>query len=176
MALTRTLVRAAVLQTDSPAEALRQVNDLLYPDAEQGMFVTAVYGVLDSQTGRFIYANAGHNPPLWIKYPFASPVPDIERLTRTGMALGVEHGVAMGQASIDLAPGDVLLFYTDGITEAFSPTGEIFGESRLSAVLNVLIPASASDVLEAVDTAVVQFIADAPVSDDITLIVVRRSG
>jgi serine phosphatase RsbU (regulator of sigma subunit)/putative methionine-R-sulfoxide reductase with GAF domain/anti-sigma regulatory factor (Ser/Thr protein kinase) len=176
MALTRTLVRAAILQTDSPAQALRQVNDLLYPDAEQGMFVTAVYGVLDLQTGRFTYANAGHNPPLWIKYPLASPVPDIQRLTRTGMALGVDTGVEMGQANIDLAPGDVLLFYTDGITEAFSPTDEIFGENRLYTVLNSLTPASACEVLEAVDTAVVNFIAEAPVSDDITMIVVKRGG
>jgi serine phosphatase RsbU (regulator of sigma subunit)/putative methionine-R-sulfoxide reductase with GAF domain/anti-sigma regulatory factor (Ser/Thr protein kinase) len=176
MAVTRTLVRAAVLQTESPATALRQVNDLLYPDAEQGMFVTAVYGVLDSLTGRFTYANAGHNPPLWIKYPQASPVPEIERLTRTGMALGVELGCEMAEASIDLAPGDVLLFYTDGITEAFSPTDEIFGEDRLHTVLNYLTPASAAEVLDAVDTAVVNFIADAPVSDDITLVVVKRGG
>ena len=69
MALTRTLMRAAVLQTDSPAEALRQVNDLLYPDCEQGMFVTAVYGVLDLKTGKFTYANAGHNPPLALTPP-----------------------------------------------------------------------------------------------------------
>ncbi|RPH55836.1 MAG: GAF domain-containing protein, partial [Chloroflexi bacterium] len=61
MALTRTLVRAAVLQTNSPSEALNQVNDLLYPDCRQGMFVTAVYGVLDTVTGKFTYANAGHN-------------------------------------------------------------------------------------------------------------------
>lgn len=176
MALTRTLVRAAVLQTESPAQALRQVNDLLYPDAQQGMFVTAVYGVLDSQTGRFTYANAGHNPPLWIKYPLTRPVPEIERLTRTGMALGVDIGFEMTESSLELAPGDVLLFYTDGITEAFSPTGEIFGEDRLYTLLNYLAPASAADVLEAVDTAVVSFIAEAPVSDDITLIVVKRGG
>lgn len=174
MALTRTLVRAAVLQTESPAEALRQVNDLLYPDSEQGMFVTAVYGVLDLQTGRFTYANAGHNPPLWIKY---SPTGTrIERLTRTGMALGVDTGIEIGQASLDLAPGNLLFFYTDGITEAFSPTEEIFGEDRLYAVLNTLSPASASEVLEAVDNAVIHFIADAPVSDDITIIVARRDG
>lgn len=176
MAVTRTLVRAAILQTESPAAALRQVNDLLYPDAEQGMFVTAVYGVLDSQTGRFTYANAGHNPPLWVKYPLANPVPNIERLTRTGMALGVELGCEMTEASLDLAPGDVLFFYTDGITESFSPTQEMFGEDRLYSVLKTLTPASASEVLEAVDEAVVHFIADAPVSDDITLIVVRRDG
>ncbi len=174
MAITRTLVRAAVRQTDSPAEALRQVNDLLYPDAEQGMFVTAVYGVLDLQTGRFTYANAGHNPPLWIKYPHTQPVPNIERLTRTGMALGVDTGVEMGQNSLHLAPGDILFFYTDGITEAFSPTDEIFGEDRLYTVLNDLPPASASEILEAVDKAVVNFISDAPVSDDITLLVVKR--
>lgn len=176
MALTRTLMRAAVLQTDSPAEALRQVNDLLYPDAEQGMFVTAVYGVLDLQTGRLTYTNAGHNPPLHIRSPLAGPLPRIERLTRTGMALGVDTGVEIGQASLALAPGDVLFFYTDGITEAFSPTGEMFGEDRLYAVLNSLTPASASEVLEAVDSAVANFTAEAEVSDDITMIVVRRNA
>jgi len=176
MALTRTLVRAAVLQTISPAEALRQVNDLLYPDAQQGMFVTAVYGVLDSVTGRFTYANAGHNPPLWIKYTKKRGAPQIVRLTRTGVALGVGIGFEMTEASLDLAPGEVLFFYTDGITEAFSPGGEIFGEERLLNVLNILPSAPAAEVLEAVDTAVVNFIADAPVSDDITLIVVKRSG
>src|SRR5690606_5732257 len=67
MALTRTLVRAAVAETSSPAEALRRVNDLLLPDTQQGMFITAVYGELNFDTGTFTYVNAGHNPPFWLK-------------------------------------------------------------------------------------------------------------
>jgi phosphoserine phosphatase RsbU/P len=64
MALTRTLVRAAVIETVTPAEALRRVNELLVPDTQQGMFVTAVYAVLDMNKGELTYVNAGHNPPL----------------------------------------------------------------------------------------------------------------
>jgi serine phosphatase RsbU (regulator of sigma subunit) len=184
MALTRTLVRAAVVQTESPAEALRKVNDLLYPDCEQGMFVTAVYGVLDSVSGRFTYANAGHNPPLWVKPPSAPKSKrrgakvqggtQIERLTRTGMALGVELGVEMAERSIDLAPGDALTFYTDGITEAFSPQDEIFGEERLLDVLRNLSSWSAAEMLDAIDAAVSEFIADVPPADDMTMMAVKR--
>lgn len=172
MALTRTLVRAAVLQTQSPAEALRRVNDLLYPDAEQGMFVTAVYGVLDSHTRRFICANAGHNPPLWLKQT-ASGV-RLERLTRTGMALGVELGVEMGERCIELSPGDVLLFYTDGLTESFSPDGEMFGEERLAALLCSLASYPPAAMLDALEAALFDFTAQSPLSDDVTLIAVRR--
>jgi serine phosphatase RsbU (regulator of sigma subunit)/putative methionine-R-sulfoxide reductase with GAF domain/anti-sigma regulatory factor (Ser/Thr protein kinase) len=175
MALTRTLMRAAVLQTDSPAEALRQVNDLLYPDCEQGMFVTAVYGVLDLKTGRFTYANAGHNPPLSLT---PAPLPlgegQVTRLTRTGIALGVIEHAEMGERSIDLLPGQTLVLYTDGITEAFSPTGEIYGEERLLRLLGASPAPSAGELLDEIDASVSAFIADAPVSDDITMLAVRR--
>lgn len=168
MALTRTLMRAAVLQTDSPAEVLRHVNDLLYPDCEQGMFVTAVYGVLDLKTGRFTYANAGHNPPLYI-WSGA-----IERLTRTGIALGVIEHAAMTERSIDLLPGETLVLYTDGVTEAFSPTGEIYDEARLLQVLSESVSSSVESLLDEIDISVCAFIADAPVADDITMVAVRR--
>ena len=146
MALTRTLMRAAVLQTDSPAEALRQVNDLLYPDCEQGMFVTAVYGVLDLKTGKFTYANAGHNPPLAIAVRRGSPDPvvEIDRLTRTGIALGVIEHAEMTERSITLLPGQTLVLYTDGVTESFSPAGEMYGEERLLQMLTASAFASAS--------------------------------
>lgn len=175
MALTRTLMRAAVLQTDSPAEVLRHVNDLLYPDCEQGMFVTAVYGVLDLKTGRFTYANAGHNPPLYVISP-ASLAGDgvIGRLTRTGIALGVLEHAAMSERSLDLLPGQTLLLYTDGVTEAFSPAGEIYDEQRLTQVVSASVSASAEALLDEIDTSVCAFIADAPVSDDITMLAVRR--
>ena len=169
MALTRTLMRAAVLQFDSPAEVLRHVNDLLYPDCEQGMFVTAVYGVLDLKTGRFTYANAGHNPPLHLAGPGS-----IERLTRTGIALGVIEHAEMSERSIDLLAGQTLVLYTDGVTEAFSPGGEIYEEARLLGVLTLSDSATAEALLEEIDESVNAFIADAPVSDDITLVAVRR--
>jgi serine phosphatase RsbU (regulator of sigma subunit)/putative methionine-R-sulfoxide reductase with GAF domain/anti-sigma regulatory factor (Ser/Thr protein kinase) len=175
MALTRTLVRAAVLQTDSPAVALAQVNDLLYPDCEQGMFVTAFYGALDPKTGRFTYANAGHNPPLWVHSPLSDGMDvRIELLTRTGIALGPLEHAEMSERSIDLAAGDRLIFYTDGITEAFSAAEELFGEERLYQVVQESKAESSQELLDEIDGAVSDFVGDFPVSDDITLIVLRR--
>ena len=177
MALTRTLVRAAVLQTDSPAKALAQVNDLLYPDCEQGMFVTAVYGELDPKTGRFTYANAGHNPPLLVRGPLPLVEGEgvrIETLTRTGIALGVVESAKMTQRSLYLGPGDRLVFYTDGITEAFSAEGEVFGDKRLLNILTRSRLGSAQELLDEIDDAVNTFVADYPVSDDMTLIVLKK--
>ena len=130
MALTRTLVRAAVVETNSPAKALRRVNDLLIPDTSQGMFVTAAYAVLDLDSGELTYANAGHNAPLWM-----SADGRIERLTRTGIALGIIESEQINERSIRLGPGESVIMYTDGITEAFSPANDMFGESRLMEIL-----------------------------------------
>ncbi len=173
MALTRTLIRAAVLETVSPAAALRRVNDLLYPDCQQGMFVTAVYGVLDESSGTFTYANAGHNPPVWVRNQGRKP--RLEILTRTGMALGVAQGISMEERIITLARGDALLLYTDGVTEAFAPNGEIFGEERLLKVLGKSRKASAFELLDAIEQEVNQFMDSLPASDDITLLAVRRN-
>jgi serine phosphatase RsbU (regulator of sigma subunit)/putative methionine-R-sulfoxide reductase with GAF domain/anti-sigma regulatory factor (Ser/Thr protein kinase) len=170
MALTRTLVRSAVFQTDSPAEALRQVNDLLYPDCEQGMFVTAVYGALDPKTGIFTYANAGHNPPMWLHSG------QIELLKRTGIALGAVEHAQMTERSINLGAGDVLMFYTDGVTEAFSAEDEMFGDERLVNLVTGLDLATAEEILDKIDDEVNQFIGDCPVSDDITLIALKRGN
>lgn len=172
MALTRTLIRAAVLETTSPAEALRRVNELLYPDCQQGMFVTAVYGVIDEFTGTFTYANAGHNPPVWVRN--GKRKPSLEILSRTGMALGVVEGIEMTERVIKLARGDALILYTDGVTEAFAPNWEIFGDERLFAVLRKARNSSAFELLDAIENEVNQFMDSMPASDDITMMAVRR--
>jgi GAF domain-containing protein len=169
MALTRTLVRAAVIETPSPAEALRRVNDLLIPDTRQGMFVTAVYAVLDQTTGNLTYANAGHNPPFWVHADG-----QVEKLTRTGIALGVTDNEAMFQRTIQLQTGDSVLFYTDGLTEAFSPEGDLFGDARLLEAIKNAGLATASSLLDSVDAAVTAFIDPLPLSDDLTMLAVRR--
>jgi GAF domain-containing protein len=173
MALTRTLVRAAVADTDSPAAALSRVNNLLFPDTEQGMFVTGVYSVLDPQTGSLTYANAGHNPPLVHHADHR-----LERLTRTGMALGVVDGMEITERTITLVPGDCLFFYTDGLTESFSPNNEAFGEQRLHEKLIQLDTTAccAQDVLAAIEKAVDEFSAPLPPADDLTMIVVCRKA
>jgi sigma-B regulation protein RsbU (phosphoserine phosphatase) len=168
MALTRTLMRAAVGESASPADALRRVNRLLYPDSQQGMFVTAVYGVLDPSNGRFTYANAGHNPPLLLD------AGEISRLTRTGMALGVLEDPGMEQAEVSLHAGDTLLLYTDGVTEAFSPDMRLFGEARLLEIVRATARDSAGALLDSIEGAVDEFMESHMPADDLTMIAVKR--
>jgi serine phosphatase RsbU (regulator of sigma subunit) len=169
MALTRTLVRAAVNEQHSPVDVLRRVNDQLLPDTRQGMFVTAVYGVLDTESGDFTFVNAGHNPPFWVKGNGG-----VEKLTRTAIALGVVEQPRMQERTISLAPGDMLLLYTDGLTEAFSPADELFGETRLMDALGAIQNHTADEVLVLVEHRLNEFIETVPLGDDLTMLSVKR--
>jgi serine phosphatase RsbU (regulator of sigma subunit) len=169
MALTRTLVRAAVIEADSPAGALKRVNDLLIPDTKQGMFVTAVYAVLDMTSHELTYVNAGHNPPLWIKCDGA-----IEKLTRTGVALGAAEGVNYTQRVIQLEKDDNVLLYTDGLTESFNYEGEFYGDDRLIEAIQTSLCSSAADLLDVVEKSLLNFVQDMPAADDLTMLVLRR--
>ena len=169
MALTRTLVRAAVIETDSPAEALKRVNDLLVPDTKQGMFVTAVYAVLDMNNHELTYVNAGHNPPIWIKCDGA-----IEKLTRTGVALGAAEGVKYEQRVISLENEDNILLYTDGLTESYNNDGDFFGEERLIEALQTNLCSSAHDLIDVIEKSLLEFVRDMPPADDLTMLVLRR--
>jgi serine phosphatase RsbU (regulator of sigma subunit) len=171
MVLTRTLVRAAALENPSPAAVLDRVNDLLVPDARQGMFVTALYAVLDPESGTLTYANAGHNLPLLV--PADSG--DLVELERGGMALGVMEGIDLEDKIVKLAAGDHLVFYTDGVTEAFSEAGEIYSQERFKEMLRNATGASARGMLDAIVGSVISFTGDIPPSDDLTLIVLCRT-
>jgi serine phosphatase RsbU (regulator of sigma subunit) len=171
MALTRTLLRAAAIERNSPVEVLRRVNDQLLPDTQQGMFVTAVYGVLDITSGDFTFVNAGHNPPFWVK---ESGV--VEKLMRTAVALGVMEQPNMQERTIPLAEGDMLLLYTDGLTEAFSSTSDMFGDVRLADALAHLPSHTADEVLVKVEERLNEFIEAVPLGDDMTMLVVKRNG
>lgn len=170
MALTRTLVRAAALEKTAAAAVMARVNDLLAPDARDGMFVTAIYAILSLETGELVYANAGHNLPLLLR----SGTGELEQLRKGGMALGVLEGIQLKEHVVSLAPGDCLVFYTDGITEAFSPEGEIYGEDRLRAAIRSADCDSAQAVLDSIDESVSAFAGDTALSDDRTLVVLRR--
>ncbi len=180
MTLVRTLVRATIQNIEAPEEVLMRVNDILTPDAPDGMFVTLVYAVLCLESGELRYANAGHNLPIVLHPPDRTP----KHLKKGGMAMGVMEGASIEGHSITLAPGDYLVMYTDGVTEAFSPEGKLFGDERLfQAVAQAYVPQgngenpeseSALGLLEAIDQSVQDFIAAAPASDDLTLLVLRR--
>jgi phosphoserine phosphatase RsbU/P len=121
-------VRAFAGEAAGPGAITGSVNRLLCRNMASGRFVTFCYARIDPAASRITYSNAGHNPPLLVHADGT-----VEKLTEGGMVLGLFPEIAYGQASIRLRPGDRLLFYTDGITEARSAAGEEYGEDRLTA-------------------------------------------
>ena len=171
MTLVRTLLRAAIRDNHSPAEILHYVNELLVPDAKNGMFVTIVYGILSPNTGEMIYANAGHVPPLLIHENGNC----LLELSTSCMALGVLSGVQIAEYKITLLPGDALVFYTDGVTEAFSPDGDMFGSDRLKDLVLQTPKLSAKELSASIVNAVTRFTDSTTMSDDLTLIALYRN-
>jgi serine phosphatase RsbU (regulator of sigma subunit)/CheY-like chemotaxis protein len=174
MALTSTLIRTYATQYPTlPAFAMSAVNRRILSDTRGNMFVTAFYGVLEPRTGRLRYVNAGHNPPFLISSLKGKPV---DKLHGTGMALGVLESAVWSQKIARFAPGDFLLLYTDGITEARNRRGEYFGEDRLLRTVRSRLGNSAHEIREAVLDEVRGFLGDEPRQDDIALMVLSREG
>ena len=170
MAIARTVIRAIAQIVPEPGICLERANALLSNDNGAAMFVTTFYGTLDLATGEFRYANAGHNPP----YHIAGN--RVATLARTGgMALGVIEDLAFAERDLTLNPGEHLLFYTDGVTEAVDPTGAEFGTARLEAVL-AAAPSEARALVAAVVDAVGTFAGSAPPADDLTLLALLYRG
>jgi sigma-B regulation protein RsbU (phosphoserine phosphatase) len=134
------------------------------------MFVTAVYMVLEIDKNELTYVNAGHNPPLWIKCDGI-----VERLRRTGVALGAAEDITYNQRVISLEKDDSILLYTDGLTESFNHDGEFFGEDRLTEALRSNRCSSASELMDVVENALLNFVQDMPPADDLTMLVLRRA-
>ncbi|MBN2303621.1 MAG: PP2C family protein-serine/threonine phosphatase [Anaerolineae bacterium] len=174
MALSRTLIRTFALQhPDAPEEALRLANARLLTDADSDQFVTVFYGVLDPATGRLVYANAGHNP-AYVLANGAIRARDPVALTKTGLPLGMFDDFSWQQGAITLEPGNLLVAYTDGISEAQDRDDAEFGEDRLLAAVTARRDDLAAGIHAGVIAAVRDFVGDAPQFDDLTLMIVRR--
>ncbi len=174
MALSSTLVRTYASQYATlPSFALGMANERILLDTRSGMFVTAFYGVLEPGTGRMRYVNAGHNPP----YMFSTQKnKTVDWLRATGMAIGVMEDATWGQKIIKFFPGDILLLYTDGITDAQDARGNYYGEKRLQEVVRAMRGKQASQILDGVLDDLQRFTGGMPQQDDITLMVVCRQG
>jgi sigma-B regulation protein RsbU (phosphoserine phosphatase) len=171
MALTRTVIRASVIDTDSPALVMQRVNQLIVQDNREGMFVTAIYGVLNLDSGSFIYSNAGHNPPIKI----STPSRECEFLHRTGPAVGVIEDIEMQERTLTINRGDSLLFYTDGLTEAFSPDGQIFGLENVIKIINSNSFTSTDSLLRILEDSLDEYTNHASLADDLTMLAIRRN-
>jgi serine phosphatase RsbU (regulator of sigma subunit) len=135
------------------------------------MFVTAFFGVLEPHTGRLRYVNAGHPPPLMVSSTKGKPV---DQLRATGMALGMVEKATWQQKVVKFSPGDVLLLYTDGITEAQNSDGEDFGDDNLFDVVLPRRSSSAQELQASVFEAVNRFTGSQATGDDIAVMVVCR--
>lgn len=173
MALSSTLLRTyAVRFPTLPALTLDAVSERLLSDTRGSMYVTAFYAILETHTGRLVYANAGHPPA--VLFSLRKGKESIEQLRPTGMALGVSEEARWRQKEVRLAPGDVLILYTDGITEAQNLQGAFFEEDRLMEAALAHAGGGARQILDGLMAEVNRFTGSAPRQDDIALIVIRR--
>ncbi len=168
MAVSRTLVKATALNGLTPAACMDRVNRLLLAENTSDMFVTLFYAVVDKRGGHVRFANGGHNPPLLRRSDGS-----LESLPRTGPLLGVLDGVEFEEGSLRMHPGDALVLYTDGVTEAADTQLCLYGEDRLLSLLASSQAASASQLVQEVVESVQAYSAGSAQTDDITLLALR---
>jgi serine phosphatase RsbU (regulator of sigma subunit) len=167
MAMTHSLVRAGAGSHTSPAAALKEVNQRLVAHSTSDMFVTLFYAVLDPEERMLTYANAGQNPPLLRR---ASG--ELEKLMPTGPALNIFEDPPLADALLTFIPGDALVVYTDGVTDALNRQGNDYGMPRLTEAVVRAPGPTAADLLDHLSNDLATFTLAAPRFDDITFLVI----
>ena len=172
MAVSRTNLRELAVHHTDPGTCLTHTNDLLCTQNPMDLFVTVFYCIFDAATGRLDYANAGHHPALVRRGDGT-----VETLRGTGgMMLGVKAGAVFPNHQAQLKHGDRLVLYTDGVTEAFNPSNEAYGEHRLIAEIEAHGDGAADSLVDRIFRSVNTFAGTAAQSDDITLAVLVRAA
>ena len=168
MAFLRASLRAATHIGYAPHISLAKVNYLLWESIERNQFVTAFYGILDATNRSLSYANAGHNPALLLDING-----DIRFLERGGLPLGMFRDTRYHEYYLSLEPGEILVLYTDGVTEAMNPKGEEFGRDRLARSVKAVAHLSARDLISAVHQDVNDWTDGMGAGDDATFFVIK---
>lgn len=168
MVLSRTIIRILTRWTAKSEEVLESSNTIFIEDSGSVSFVTMFFGMLDEKTRTFSYVNAGHNPPVFLKADKT-----LQTLDPTGPVIGLIDTPEYGEKSIRLSHDDVLVIYSDGVTEAMDPEGQLFGEDRLHAIIKEHSSNHADEIMEMIIQAVRDFAREAPQSDDLTLLVLK---
>jgi sigma-B regulation protein RsbU (phosphoserine phosphatase) len=170
MAVSRTLIRATGIRGVSASECMTYSNGLLAQESANSMFVTVFYGIYNIKTGEVRYTNAGHNPPYLMK----TDGNIIQLPLSKNLVVGVMDDFEFTEETLTLEPGDTLLLYTDGVTEAFNSHEEDFGEKRLEETLSKLTQKSCQEIVDGVKSDVSAFVGETEQSDDITLLALKR--
>ncbi len=169
MALSRTVLRTIAFNRRDPAPTLERANGIIWNDTTSDLFVTVFYANWEPTKEQLTYANAGHNPPLLIRRSGKTQL-----LHGDGMAMGVLEDIEIGQETVWLHPGDTVIFYTDGVTEATNEDLDEFGLERLRLAALKAQKRDAAGIMAAITSAIREFAGDTPQSDDATLIVMKR--
>jgi serine phosphatase RsbU (regulator of sigma subunit) len=170
MATTRTMLRASAQRLIPPAEVLKRANDALVADIPPNMFITCLYAILDTESGRLVYSNAGHDLPYLRHYGS-----DVEELRATGMPLGLMPEMEYEEKEITLERCDSVLFYSDGLLEAHDPHHEMFGFPRLQGLVGTHRSGDSS-LIDFLLSELAHFTGeDWEQEDDITLVTLQRS-
>ncbi|MCX6566055.1 MAG: SpoIIE family protein phosphatase [Candidatus Aminicenantes bacterium] len=169
MASLRAALQSEARPGVDPADLARKLNDFIFRSSASNVFITFFYGELDPVAGEFRYVNAGHNPPLLlsasgIQWP----------LEGTGMALGMLAGSDYGEGRVSLVPGDILVLYTDGISESRDPSGEEFGIDRIVKTIRRAADKKALEIVAALFSDLREFSGGADPEDDRTVVVIKR--
>ncbi len=172
MAISKTLLRTEALHEPSPDRVLFDVNNILYPDNEASMFFTGLCAVLDTETGELTIANGGHNPPLICPAGGEFQYINLPK----GLVVGAMPDTAYLSNTYTMRPHDILVMYTDGVTEAMDGKDRLYSEARLLSCLNDLCGRSVSDIVHGVRADIETFIDGTEQSDDITMLVLEFNG
>ena len=170
MVFARNIVRETAGRSSAPGDVLTQRNRRICQESSQGLYITLIYASLQPETGEVAYANAGHNPGLH----YQAETQTIALLMPTGMPLGIDDEAVYTARDLHLKPGDVLLLYTDGVTEAMNPAGEEFGLEQLKSVLQANGQKPAGEIIAEILRVVENFTGDGAMFDDTTLVIFKR--
>jgi len=171
MVMVRTVLRIVAREGHGPAETVRRVNDFLAVETAPDMFATIVYGVLDAQGRTFTYCTGGHCYPVHVRAADDS----MSALSVGGMLGGAFEGQAYEEATVSLAPGDLVVLYTDGITEAENEAGSHFGEQGLRTLARDMSRLTGDALCDTVRTRLAQFRGAARAVDDLTLVAIQSN-
>ena len=174
MAMCRSVLRSQAPIDPSPADVLRKVNRQLFPDMKEDMFISMCYVIIEHALGQVTLARAGHDAPLL----YSSRDHSVAKINPPGMALGVDSGSVFDRLTrnftVPLQPNDILILYTDGITEALDASGQEFGMERTIRAVQAAAPQGAPAIVKRLTDELRTFAGLQPQNDDITLIVIRK--
>lgn len=170
MANLQATLRGQALFTSSAGECLTRANKLLYRSTDRQNYATLFYGILDSSNDTFRFSNAGHNPPILMNSD-----KKVISLTKGGTVLGFMEDFQFEEDSVNLKKGDTIIIYSDGINEAFNIDDEEYGEENLLSIIKDSLSLDAEKIIENVFESVRSHVQDAPQSDDITIVVIKKT-